>query len=533
MSDLHKPQFTETDEYKTRRIKLDELSALGVQPYPHSFKESLSYQEILKLLEEKNLGSQELLGGSDAAIEKSTPYVRIYGRIVLMRPMGKNLFAQLQDHTGRLQLMVNRDMTELVGFTEKEGGPRASKVIEKKFDLGDLIGVEGHLFYTQKGELTLLVRKCELLSKALLPLPDKHHGLSDPEARQRKRWLELISDPDTFTRFAQRSHILSTIRSVLSAHSFLEVETPILQNTYGGASARPFVTHHNSLKTDPFLRISLEIPLKKLLVGGYPRIFELGKVFRNEGIDRTHNPEFTMLELYSAGWDYHNMMDIAEEIFVSCAKKLNLDLCSIEYEEHKVDLSKPFARISMLDSVKNVTGIDAATLPLDDLRKATAKKNQVPLQETKALSRGQCLIALFEEQVEATLIQPVHITDHPIESTPLCKRLRDPMDGSQDLHDPDALILVERFETFIVGKEFCNAYSELNDPIEQQALLELQQKDKDEESHPLDWEFIEAMNQGMPPAGGLGIGVDRLCMLLTGSSSIREVLFFPTLKPQQ
>lgn len=525
-------QFTENDEYKTRCDKLSELEKLGIQPYPHTFKNPLSQAQVLALLEEKNLSSPDLLGGSDGAIAGTTPSVRMSGRLVLMRGMGKNLFAQLQDHTGRIQLMVNRDITELAGYVEQEGQPRASKIIEKKFDLGDIIGVEGNLFFTQKGELTLLVRQCQLLSKSLLPLPDKHHGLSDPEIRQRKRWLELISDIDTFNRFKGRSEILSTIRSTLQDRSFLEVETPILQNIYGGASARPFVTHHNSLKTDPFLRISLEIPLKKLLVGGYPRIFELGKVFRNEGIDRTHNPEFTMLELYSAGSDYHDMMDIAEGIFVSCAKKLRLDLSNVAYEGHSVDLSKPFARVSMLEAVQKVTQVNAKSEPLESLRKIVEEKNGLATGDANKWTRGQCLIALFEEHVESTLIQPVHITDHPIESTPLCKRLRD-QPGAYDMDNADQLTLVERFETFIVGKEFCNAYSELNHPIEQQMLLELQQKEKSDEKHPLDWEFIEALSQGMPPAGGLGIGVDRLCMLLTGSSSIRDVLFFPTLKPQQ
>lgn len=524
--------FSESDEYKTRCGKLKELLDLGIPTYPHTFKNSSSIHEVQDKLAVADQATPQTLGGSEQAIEDSTPSARVYGRIVLMRPMGKNLFAQLQDHTGRIQLMVSRDIVSLSSYQEEEGKARAAKIIEKKFDLGDIIGVEGNLFFTQKGELTILVRHLTLLSKALLPLPDKHHGLNDPETRQRKRWLELISDRSTFSRFESRSKILATIRRILTEHQFLEVETPILQNIYGGANARPFVTHHNSLKTDPFLRISLEIPLKKLLVGGYPRIFELGKVFRNEGIDRTHNPEFTMLELYSAGWDYYDMMDIAEQLFVSCAQSLALKLSAHTFENHTIDLSKPFQRITMLDAVKQVTNIDAKNEPLEQLRALVSEKNDTPLAVANKMSRGECLIALFEEHVEQTLIQPVHIIDHPIESTPLCKRMREELLDPKDPSKEDALVLVERFETFVVGKEFCNAYSELNDPLEQKNLLLAQQnKSNQEENHPIDGEFIEAMSQGMPPAGGLGIGIDRLCMLLTNSSSIRDVLFFPTLRP--
>ena len=537
----HSPSYMSHEEYQGRLEKLTQLRELGIEPYPHSFKEKQTTSELRRFV------ASEKVGDSEEALAGKGPSFRISGRLVLMRAMGKNLFGQIQDEEGRLQIMVSRDVTTLAGYDpsalEQESSqalPKPSKVIEKKLDLGDLVGLEGPLFFTQKGELTLLVQRCTLLSKSLLPLPDKHSGLADEEVRQRKRWLDLISEPASFARFRARSTILRTIRETLTQEDFLEVETPILQNIYGGANARPFVTHHNALKTDPFLRISLEIPLKKLLVGGYPRIFELGKVFRNEGIDRTHNPEFTMLELYAAGSDYHDMMTLAEKIFVACAAALSskdFNPQKISFCNETIDLTKPFARRAMADTILDETGIDVAKDSLETMRSYLATKGGEAWREKAILkqkTRGELMLLLFEEFVEKTLIQPTHITDHPIESTPLCKRLR--TEPGQELRqeeseEADRLLLIERFETFIAGKEFCNAYSELNDPIEQRALLEKQLDEKAAEKHPLDEEFLEAICQGMPPAGGLGIGIDRLCMLLTGSDSIREVLFFPTLRP--
>lgn len=496
-------------EFAVRKQKLTEIRALGVEPYPHKYEPTHDTHDLLSKFDGQEVGH------FDDAQEGKTDRAQVAGRLVLFRAMGKNAFGHVQDATGRLQVMFNRDATKVTGLTSDEIKP--IKFIEKKIDLGDIIGVEGHLFRTQKGELTLFVTEMTLLTKTLLPLPDKHAGLTDKGVRYKKRWLDLISNPEVVETFKARSRILSLIRRYYEDQGYMEVETPVLQNLYGGAEARPFKTHLNAMHQDMYMRIALEISLKKLIVGGLPRIFEIGKVFRNEGIDRSHNPEFTMIESYAAYWDYHDVMAFTEELFAHIAKELygttvigpRLDANG---NEHIIDLKTPWKRISMKDSLKEYAQLDVDTLSDDEIRALLPEKDREG-------TRGKLIANLFEEKVEEHLIQPHHITDHPIETTPLCKPLRDGTPG-----------MVERFETFILGMEFCNAYSELNDPLLQYDLLKAQEDKRalgDDEASPMDEEFIEALAQGMPPAGGLGIGIDRLTMLFTSTHSIRDVLYFP------
>ncbi|HSX03640.1 MAG TPA: lysine--tRNA ligase, partial [Rhabdochlamydiaceae bacterium] len=438
--------------------------------------------------------------------------------------------AHIQDMSGRIQVMFNRDHTTVTGFS---GTPELSpiKFIEKKIDLGDIIGVEGTLFRTQKGELTLFVKKFTLLCKALLPLPDKHSGLADKGVRYRKRWLDLISNPESTKRFLMRSQIVQLTRAFLEKEGFLEVETPVLQNVYGGAQARPFITKLNALDQEMFLRISLEIPLKKLLVGGLDKVFEISKVFRNEGIDRTHNPEFTELEAYAAYWDYHDMMKLMENLFETIAKTLfGTTVISVEKDGQKVEveLKAPWKRMTMKESIKTYAHIDVDALNDEEMKQTLKEKTSLDPFDISKATRGAMIAMLFEELVEEHLIQPHHITDHPIETTPLCKPHR-----NLKLREEG---IVERFESFILGGEYANSYTELNDPILQRKLLEAQaekQKAGDLEANPLDEEFIEAICQGMPPASGIGMGMDRIAMLFTNAPSIRDVLFFPLMRPEE
>ncbi|GAM26817.1 hypothetical protein SAMD00019534_099920, partial [Acytostelium subglobosum LB1] len=388
---------------------------------------------------------------------------------------------------------------------------------------GDIVGVEGHLFRTQAGELTLYVKTLTLLCKTLLPLPDKHAGLSDKELRYRKRWLDLITHEEVLTTFKLRSKIVRLIRDYFEKSDFMEVETPILQNIYGGAEAAPFTTELNALHQMMYLRISLEISLKKLIIGGFDRVFEISKIFRNEGLDRTHNPEFTMLEAYAAYWDYNDMMVFTEKLFEFLALQL-FGSTKIQLGENSIDLQTPWIRMSMKEAILTYGKIDVDPLSDDQLRKTLLDLGGDP-KKIDTAPRGLLIAALFEETAETHLIQPHHIIDHPIETTPLCKLHRDPKLRQERF--------VERFESFICGTEFCNSYTELNDPELQRELL-VEQNGKriggDKEAHPLDEEFIEAICQGMPPTGGLGIGIDRLVMLLTKATSIRDVLFFPMMK---
>ncbi len=518
------PEYHQHEEFINRSQKLSEIRELGIDPYPPKFTPSSTPHELNVRWEGKEMGH------SEEAAEGKTEKAVIAGRLVLFRAMGKNAFGHIQDETGRIQVMFNRDLTQVEGF-QPTAEMTAIKFIEKKIDLGDIIGVEGNLFRTQKGELTLFAKKVTILCKTLLPLPDKHGGLADKGVRYRKRWLDLIANPEVVHVFQMRARIQRLIREYCDRFGFIEVETPVLQNVYGGAEAAPFVTELNALHQEMFLRIALELPLKKLIVGGLLKVFEMGKVFRNEGIDRTHNPEFTMLEAYAAYWDYNDMMVFTENLFEEIALKLfkttQLTFVSAEDGSEKtIDLKAPWKRLSMVDSIKTYGNIDVKQLDEEQMRKILLEKGKLDPKEVKKAPRGKLIAYLFEEFVEEHLIQPHHIIDHPIETTPLCKLHRNPELRKENF--------VERFETFILGSEFCNSYTELNDPVLQRQLLEEQANKReagDENASPLDEEFIEAICQGMPPTGGLGIGIDRLVMLFTKVHSIRDVLYFPLMRP--
>lgn len=521
------PEYHSQEEYLNRSHKLEEIRAAGIEPYPHHYNPTYTIQELHSHFDGKPLSH------SEEAATGETPPARVAGRLVLFRSMGKNAFAQLQEGPHRIQVMFNRDLTQLTGYTPQEGQPSAYKFIEKKLDLGDIIGVEGHLFRTQVGELTLYAKQVTLLSKALLPLADKHAGLADKELRYRKRWLDLISHPEVHHTFALRSRLMQIIRNTFEAAHFMEVETPVLQSIYGGAEARPFKTLLNALDQEMFMRISLEIPLKKLIVGGIQRVYEIGKVFRNEGIDRNHNPEFTLLEAYAAYWDYNDVMHFVEDLFERAALALTGSTTLPAHhpttgEPVTLNLKAPWKRLSMKEAIHHYGGLEVDTMSDQEMRDKLLASGHCSEEKIKPLSRGLLIAALFEVFAEPHLIQPHHIIDHPIETTPLCKPHRAPKEKQERL--------VERFESFILCGEICNAYSELNDPNLQRALLEEQAKRRDagdEEASPFDEEFIEAVCQGMPPTGGFGIGIDRMVMLFANVHSIRDILFFPWMKPKQ
>lgn len=524
------PEYHQHDEFQNRQRKSRELTDLGVNPYPHHYAPTQKVAELVHCY------TNEPVGHSEEAALGSTPLVKIAGRMTLFRSMGKNAFAQLKEGTDAIQVMFNRELTEVESYSPAQQAADDAltpmKLIEKKIDLGDILGIEGHLFRTNKGELTIFAKKVTLLCKTLLPLADKHAGLADKELRYRKRWLDLISNEEVFTTFKQRSQLVKLVRDFLHSHEFLEVETPVLQSIYGGAEARPFVTRLNALEQEMFLRISLEIPLKKLIIGGFNRVFEIGRVFRNEGIDRNHNPEFTMMEAYAAYWDYNDMMRLTEDLFEHCALAIHGTTVVATRnpatgEIVEIDLKAPWTRMNMKECLSAYAKIDVDTLSDEEIRKRLLDSGHVDPKKLKALSRGLLVAALFEVFAEPHLIQPHHVIDHPHETTVLCKSHRDPAKNAEGL--------IERFESFILGQEMCNAYTELNDPVKQRTLLEgqaLRREAGDEEASPFDEEFIEAMCQGMPPTGGLGIGIDRMAMILLNAYSIRDVLFFPWMKPQ-
>lgn len=528
---LSKPDYFSLDEYEIRLNKLKEIRNLGIDPYPHSF----SPTDDAKALHARYPAGS--LGHSEEAAEGKTAPAKIAGRLVLFRAMGKNAFGHLQDHSSRLQVMFNKELTMVEGLPPPAAGETSQehltplKFIEKKIDLGDILGIEGHLFFTNKGELTLFAKKVSLLSKTLLPLADKHGGLADKELRYRKRWLDLISRSDVKELFEKRSRLFQMIRTFMHSKDFIEVETPVLQSIYGGAEARPFKTLLNALEQEMFMRISLEIPLKKLIVGGMQRIFEIGRVFRNEGIDRHHNPEFTMLEAYAAWWDYNDMMSLVETLFETLAlglygsTKVPAHFPGTE-EKIELEMKAPWPRVPMKEAIAQFGKIEVDSLSDEQMKKLLLESGHCAPEKLKTMSRGLLIAALFEVFAEPHLIQPHHIIDHPIETTPLCKPHRNGKQKSEGL--------VERFESFILGHEICNAYTELNDPEIQRKLLEqqaLRREAGDEEANPLDEEFLEAICQGMPPTGGVGIGLDRLVMIMTDSHSIRDVLYFPWMKP--
>ena len=435
--------------------------------------------------------------------------VSIAGRIIAKRIMGKASFCHIQDSEGKIQSYVS--INDLGEELYKEF---------KTYDIGDIIGITGFVFKTRTEEISVHAKNVILLSKSLRPLPEKFHGLKDMDLRYRQRYVDLIVNPEVKKTFELRTKIIKKIREILDEKGYLEVETPTLNIIPGGAAARPFITYHNALDIEMYLRIATELYLKRLIVGGFDKVYEMGKNFRNEGIDIKHNPEFTCMELYSAYDDYNDMMNITEEIFSTIAKDI-FGTTKINYQETEIDLTPSWKRITMIDSIKEVTGIDFNKIESDEEALEIVKKLEIEYDENK-ITRGELINLVFEEKVEKTLINPTFICDYPVEVSPLTKRKKE---------DPR---LTERFELFINGGEYANAYSELNDPIDQYERFKKQVEAReagDEEANMLDEDFITALEYGMPPTGGLGIGIDRMIMLFTNSASIRDVLFFPTMKP--
>ena len=436
--------------------------------------------------------------------------VKVAGRLMSKRGMGKVSFCDLQDRDGRIQLYARQDEMDEAAYQEF-----------KKYDIGDIVGVDGEVFRTQRGEMSVRARTITLLSKSLLPLPEKFHGLTNTELRYRQRYVDLMVNPEVKRDFVLRSQFIRHVREFLDSRGYMEVETPVLNTISGGATARPFITHHNTLDIDMYMRIATELPLKRLIVGGLDRVYEIGRIFRNEGMDPKHNPEFTTVELYQAYTDFNGMMDLFEELLSSAAQKL-LGTYQVEWQGEKIDLTPGWPRLPMHEAVKQYCGIDFMTIDSDDEAVAAAKAIGVELPETAEKTWGNALYECFDQKVEEKLIQPTFITMHPVDVSPLAKR------------SPKDPRLTERFELFICHSEMGNAFSELNDPIDQRARFQKQVELRDrgdDEAGMMDDDFITALEYGMPPTGGLGIGIDRCVMMLTGSDSIREVILFPTMKP--
>jgi lysyl-tRNA synthetase, class II len=488
----------ERDElFEVRLSKMKQLQERGIDPFGHRYNVTHHAADIHAFGE----------GKDKEQLERENLRVSIAGRMVIRRGHGKASFAVLQDRTGNIQIYAKLDV---LGEDQYE--------IFNLLDLGDFLGVEGPVFRTNKGEITVLAERIEVLSKSLRPLPEKWHGLKDVETRYRQRYLDLITNPETKQVFIARSRIIQAIREYLDAKDYLEVETPTLHSIASGAHARPFYTHHNALDMPLTLRIALELHLKRLIIGGLERVYEIGRVYRNEGISTRHNPEFTMLELYQAYADFHDIMDLTEDMIRYVAQKV-IGTLTIPYGEHQIDLRSPFQRKHMVDLIKEHTGIDFRAVSSTEEAKELAKQHGVEVQP--AMQYGHIVNEFFEQKVEHTLIQPTFVYGHPIEISPLAKK---------NAEDPR---FTDRFELFIVGREHGNAFSELNDPIDQRERFMQQLAEKEagnEEAQDLDEDFLEAMEHGMPPTGGLGIGIDRLVMLLTNQPSIRDVLLFPLLR---
>ena len=479
------------EQVEIRKEKLETLKAAGKDPFVTT-KFDVTHHSVDIRNDFENLENKQ---------------VTIAGRMMFKRIMGKASFCNLSDRYGSMQCYVARDSIGEEAYADF-----------KKYDVGDVIGVKGYVFKTKTGEISVHAEEVTLLTKSLRPLPEKYHGLKDTEARYRQRYLDLIMNQDARNTFEKRSQILKEIRSFLAEKDFMEVETPLLVENAGGAAARPFFTHYNALDEERKLRISLELYLKRLIVGGFERVFEIGRVFRNEGVDTRHNPEFTLMELYQAYTDYNGMMDLTEEMFRYLAEKV-CGSAVITYNGIELDFSKPFKRITMLDAVKEYSGVDFSTITTDEAAKAIAKEKNIAFEPHH--KRGDIINLFFEEFCEEKMIQPTFVMDHPIEISPLTKK------------KPGAEDRVERFELFINTWEMCNAYSELNDPIDQRERFAAQDAlaaAGDEEANHTDEDFLTALEYGMPPTGGIGYGIDRLVMLLTDSASIRDVLLFPTLK---
>ena len=475
-----------------RRDKLTELQEAGRDPF-----------------RETRFDRDATSAGIKGAFEEyENKQVTIAGRIMSKRGMGKAIFCHIQDREGQIQLYIRKDAVSEIEFADF-----------RKYDVGDIIGVSGYVFKTQTGEITVHVEHVTLLTKSLRPLPEKYHGMTNTDLRYRQRYTDLIMNAEVRETFIRRSRIISSIRRYLDEQGFLEVETPMLVQNAGGAAARPFLTHFNALDQDLKLRISLELYLKRLIVGGLEKVYEIGRVFRNEGMDTKHNPEFTLMELYQAYTDFHGMMDLTENLYRHVAQEV-LGTTVITYNGTEIDLGKPFARITMTDAVKQYSGVDFHEIHTLEEARAAAKSKGVEYEERH--QKGDILNLFFDAFVEEHLIQPTFLTEHPVEISPLTKRKPD---------DPEH---VERFELFINGWEMANAYSELNDPIDQRERFRHQEEQLaqgDEEANTTDEDFLNALEIGMPPTGGIGYGIDRLCMLLTDSAAIRDVLLFPTMKP--
>lgn len=480
------------DQLKIRREKLAQLQQDGQDPFAITkFNVTAHAADILEHFDD---------------FEGKT--VAIAGRMMQKRGMGKASFADFRDHTGRIQSYIRKD----------EVGEESYAAF-KKMDIGDILGIEGTVFRTQHGEISIRAHQLSLLAKSLLPLPEKFHGLKDTDTRYRQRYVDLIVNPEVKDTFLKRSRIITEIRRFLDERCFVEVETPVLHTMAGGAAARPFITHHNAQNMDMYMRIALELHLKRLIVGGFERVYEIGRVFRNEGMDTKHNPEFTLLELYQAYTDVEGMMEITESMIRTVAQKV-LGSTVISYGDMEIDLGKPFARMTMTDAVKRYSGVDFTQISTLEQARAAAQEHHIEYEQRHLT--GDILSLFFEEYVEKELLQPTFVTDYPVEISPLAKR------------SPKNPHLTERFELFILGREHANAFSELNDPLDQRKRFEHQVELKqagDEEAGDMDEDYLTALEYGLPPTGGMGMGIDRLVMLLTNSESIRDVILFPTMKP--
>lgn len=485
------------DQLIVRREKMANLREQGIDPFGSRFERTHNSEQLHKEFE--NADKDEL---HDAGIK-----VSIAGRLMTKRRKGKAGFAHLQDREGQIQIYVRKDV---VGDENYE--------LFKQADLGDFLGIEGTVMKTNTGEVTVRAEKLTVLSKALRPLPDKYHGLTNVEQRYRQRYLDLISNRDSFDKFIKRSEIIKSIRDYLNGQGYLEVETPVLHNQAGGAAARPFITHHNALDMEFYLRIALELHLKRLIIGGMEKVYEIGRVFRNEGIDTTHNPEFTLLEVYTAYTDYRDVMDLTEGIFRNASMTVN-GTAVIPYGEYTIDLESPWRRVHMVDAVKEACGVDFWPEMSDEEARQLAREHDIEVDDNMTV--GHIINEFFEKYVEETLIQPTFVYGHPVAISPLAKK------------NPEDSRFTDRFELFIAGHEYANAFTELNDPIDQRERFEEQDRARengDDEAHGVDEDYLEAMEYGMPPTGGLGIGIDRLVMLLTNSQSIRDVLLFPAMR---
>ncbi|EIE3626147.1 lysine--tRNA ligase [Staphylococcus pseudintermedius] len=487
------------DQMQVRRQKLQELRDLGIDPFGEKF-ERTGTAETLK-------AQWDQYAKEELAEKETESHTVIAGRIMTKRGKGKAGFAHIQDLSGQIQIYVRKDQVGDAQFG-----------IWNTADLGDIVGVEGIMFKTNTGELSVKAKSFKLLSKALRPLPDKHHGLQDIEQRYRQRYLDLITNEESTQTFINRSRILQEMRNYLNEKGFLEVETPMMHQIAGGAAAKPFVTHHNALDATLYMRIAIELHLKRLIVGGLEKVYEIGRVFRNEGVSTRHNPEFTMIELYEAYADYKDIMSLTEELVAHISRRV-LGTTSVQYGDETINLEPQWRRLHMVDAVKEATGVDFYEVKSDKEAHELAKAHGIEVDDN--MKYGHILNEFFEQKVEETLIQPTFIYGHPIEISPLAKK------------NPEDPRFTDRFELFIVGREHANAFTELNDPIDQRQRFEAQLVEKEQgndEAHEMDEDFIEALEYGMPPTGGLGIGIDRLVMLLTNSPSIRDVLLFPYMR---